>query len=131
MKNKLLRVYLGLQYVSCVLWVCLIPLFYWGFFMLMAFGGGWVYTFFEYVMFAFYIITIPTLLLAVPTVAFFKSINVTKKLISAEKLNFKGKVLLFPWAFAVLHFVAVILLWLLCSGVVFLFNEIFHLLKSH
>ena len=129
MKNRLLRVYLGLQYISCVLWVCTIPLFYWGFFMLMSFGGGCVYTFFEYVIFAFCVITIPALLLAVPTIAFFKSIKVTKRLVSGEKLNFKDKVLLFPWAFAVLYFGAVILLWLLCSGIVLIFNEIAHLLK--
>ncbi len=138
MKNKLLRVYLGLQYISCVLWVFIIaPLFYFFCFEQDCFSIGYlvemldISPFWQFMLSAYIDFIISALLLAVPTVAFFKSINVTKKLISAEKLNFKDKALLFPWAFAVLYFVAVILLWLLCGGVVFLFNEIFHLLKSH
>ena len=86
-------------------------------------------TFWQFMLSAYVVFITSALLLAVPTIAFFKSIKVTKRLVSGEKLNFKDKVLLFPWAFAVLYFGAVILLWLLCSGIVLIFNEIAHLLK--
>lgn len=136
MKNRLLRIYLGLQYISCVLWVFIIaPLFYFFCFEQYYFSvSNWakmfdISTFWQFMLSAYINFIIAALLLAVPTIAFFKSIKVTKRLIGGEKLNFKDKVLLFPWAFAVLYFGAVILLWLLCSGVVLIFNEIAHLLK--
>ena len=136
MKNRLLRVYLGLQYISCVLWVFIIaPLFYFFCFEQDYFSIGYlveilnISTFWQFMLSAYIVFIISALLLTVPTIAFFKSIKVTKRLVSGEKLNFKDKVLLFPWAFAVLYFGAVILLWLLCSGIVLIFNEIAHLLK--
>ena len=135
-KNRLLRVYLGLQYISCVLWVFIIaPLFYFFCFEQDYFSIGYlvemldISTFWQFMLSAYVVFITSALLLAVPTIAFFKSIKVTKRLVSGEKLNFKDKVLLFPWAFAVLYFGAVILLWLLCSGIVLIFNEIAHLLK--
>ena len=127
---------MGLQYISCVLWVFIIaPLFYFFCFEQDYFSIGYlveilnISTFWQFMLSAYIVFIISALLLAVPTIAFFKSIKVTKRLVSGEKLNFKDKVLLFPWAFAVLYFGAVILLWLLCSGIVLIFNEIAHLLK--
>ena len=127
MKNRLLRVYLGLQYISCVLWVFIIaPLFYFFCFEQDYFSIGYlvemldISTFWQFMLSAYVVFITSALLLAVPTIAFFKSIKVTKRLVSREKLNFKDKVLLFPWAFAVLYFGAVILLWLLLTSLSFM-----------
>ena len=127
MINRLLRVYLGLQYISCVLWVFIIaPLFYFFCFEQDYFSIGYlvemldISTFWQFMLSAYVVFITSALLLAVPTIAFFKSIKVTKRLVSGEKLNFKDKVLLFPWAFAVLYFGAVILLWLLLTSLSFM-----------
>ncbi len=127
MKNRLLRVYLGLQYISCVLWVFIIaPLFYFFCFEQDYFSIGYlvemldISTFWQFMLSAYVVFITSALLLVVPTIAFFKSIKVTKRLVSGEKLNFKDKVLLFPWVFAVLYFGAVILLWLLLTSLSFM-----------
>ncbi|HIQ88487.1 TPA: hypothetical protein IAA68_01520, partial [Candidatus Galligastranaerophilus faecipullorum] len=96
MKNRLLRVYLGLQYISCVLWVFIIaPLFYFFCFEQDYFSIGYlveilnISTFWQFMLSAYIVFIISALLLTVPTIAFFKSIKVTKRLVSGEKLNFK------------------------------------------
>ena len=118
---------MGLQYISCVLWVFIIaPLFYFFCFEQDYFSIGYlvemldISTFWQFMLSAYVVFITSALLLAVPTIAFFKSIKVTKRLVSGEKLNFKDKVLLFPWAFAVLCFFAVILFFFFFPSPLFL-----------
>ncbi len=122
-KNKLLRVYLGLEYAFVILWVLTVPLIYGLAFVL--FGLG-ISSFIDMAgVFLYYVsmVFFPTLAAVIPFFIFKYSINSVKKVIRGETLTKRDKFFIFPFLPVIIHLLACFLLFEMFGGILYLLHN--------
>ena len=123
MKNKLLRVYLGLEYAFVILWVLNVPLIYGLAFVL--FGLG-ISSFIDMAgVFLYYVsmVFFPTLAAVIPFFIFKYSINSVKKVIRGETLTKRDKFFIFPFLPVIIHLIGCFILFEMFGGILYLLHN--------
>ena len=126
MKNRLLRAYLGLEYVFVILWVLTVPLIYGLTFVLFGLGMSsfvdMAGVFLYYVSMVFF----PTAAAVIPFFIFKYSINSVKKVIRGEPLTKRDKFFIFPLLPVIIHLIGCFILFEIFGGTLYLLHDFYN-----